>query len=101
MLKKRYSKDNSNCTVMFTIRPEQAGGAVKAMVLGDFNDWDQTEGIMKKTPDGGFELSIKLAAKREYQFRYLFDDTRWDNDWDADKYCLSPFIDAENGVVIV
>lgn len=101
MLKKRYSKDRKSCAVTFTVRAEQAAGAAKAVLLGDFNNWDKTAGLMKKTPEGGFETSLKLETGREYHFRYLFDDNRWDNDWNADKYCPNPYGGEDNGVIIV
>jgi len=56
---------------------------------------------MKRTQEGAFEASVKLDAGKEFHFRYLLDGERWDNDWHADKYSQSPFLDAENGVVIV
>lgn len=55
---------------------------------------------MKLTKDGGFEASVRLDTGREYHYRYLFDGSRWENDWHADKYAQSPFRDAENSVVI-
>jgi hypothetical protein len=46
-------------------------------------------------------MQIDLQAGREYQFRYLIDDTRWENDPKADRYAKSPFGDSDNSVVIV
>ncbi|PKL24707.1 MAG: glycoside hydrolase [Spirochaetae bacterium HGW-Spirochaetae-3] len=101
MLKKRYARDGSTCTVSFIIQPEQATGVVTASVSGDFNNWSRTATPMKRTPEGGFEARVKLDAGKEFHFRYLLDDSRWDNDWHADKYAQSLFRDAENSVVIV
>lgn len=101
MLKKRYNKAKTSCTVTFVVDAEQARGATGVYVVGDFNNWSRSATPMKRTDDGGFEAGVKLDAGREFHFRYLFDDERWDNDWHADKYVQSPFRDAENSVVIV
>ncbi len=100
MIKKRYARDGASCTVTFVVLAEQAADAKKAFVVGDFNNWSRTASPMRRSPEGGFEATVRLDAGKEYHFRYLFDDARWDNDWHADKYVQSPFRDAENGVVI-
>ncbi len=101
MIKKRYSRDGTKCTVTFVIQPEQAEGVLSACVSGDFNNWSRTDTPMKKTASGGFEASVKLDAGKEFQFRYFLDESRWDNDWHADKYVPAAYGDAENSVVIV
>lgn len=101
MIRKRYARDGSTCTVTFVIQAEQAEGVDAACVSGDFNNWSRTATPMKRAQDGSFEASVKLDAGKEFHFRYLLDGERWDNDWHADKYAQSPFRDAENGVVIV
>lgn len=101
MIKKRYAKDGASCTVTFIIQPEQAEGITTAFVAGDFNNWSRNATPMKKSATGSFEASVKLDTGREFHFRYLLDDVKWDNDWHADKYVQSPFRDADNSVVIV
>lgn len=101
MIKKRYSKDGTSCTVTFVIQAEQAEGVKSAAVAGDFNNWSRNGTPMKRNADGSFEASVKLDSGREFHFRYLLDDLRWDNDWHADKYVQSPYRDAENSVIIV
>lgn len=100
MIKKRYSRDGTSCTVTFIIEAEQASGVQQAALSGDFNNWSRDATPMKAKKDGGFEASVKLDTGREYHFRYLFDGSKWENDWHADKYAQSPFRDAENSVVI-
>jgi hypothetical protein len=34
----------------------------------------------------------------EYQFRYLHDASRWENDWEADGYATNG-VDGENSIV--
>jgi len=101
MIKKRYAKDGTTCTVTFIIQAEQAQDVASAFVAGDFNNWSRTATPMKKTAEGTFEASVKLDTGKEFHFRYLLGDDYWDNDWHADKYVQSSFRDAENSVVIV
>ena len=56
---------------------------------------------MRKQKDGSFAVTLTLETGREYQFRYLLDGKRWENDWDADKYVPAPFSNTDNSVVIV
>jgi hypothetical protein len=55
---------------------------------------------MKKKKDGGFWLTVSLEAGRPYRFRYLLDEDRWENDWEADRYVPNEFC-AEDSVVQV
>lgn len=101
MLVKSYSDSKAECFVSFVIKADEAGGAAAANLVGDFNNWDRSSLPMAKRRGGGFELAVKLAAGREYQFRYLLDGERWENDWNADKYLPGPYAGQDNGVVIV
>lgn len=101
MIKKRYAKDGTTCTVTFIIQAEQAEDVESAFVAGDFNNWSRTATPMKKTAAGTFEANVKLDVGKEFHFRYFLGDDHWDNDWHADKYVQSVFRDAENSVVIV
>ena len=101
MIRKKYDKSGTNCTVTFVISPEQAAGATCAHVVGDFTNLDRNAMPMKLSKDNGFQLSIQLDAGREFLFRYLFDNVRWDNDWNADKYVASPYQDSENSLLSV
>ena len=85
-----FSKDKTKCTVTFTVEPEAAQGAQTVNVAGDFNSWSSTDTPLKKGKDGSFSVKIELEANREYQFRYLLDGCRWENDWTADKYIPAP-----------
>ena len=98
-LKKTYSADGKKCTVVFNVNANAAAGAEKIYLVGDFNSWDETSIPMKKGPDGSFSVKLELDVNREYQFRYLLDNTRWENDWNADKYVPAPYSNADNSVV--
>lgn len=99
-LKKSYSKDKKTCKVTFTVSPEAAQGAKTITIAGDFNSWSSTETALKKGKDGSFSVAINLEPGKEYQFRYLLDGSRWENDWAADKYIPAPFSSTDNSVVI-
>ncbi|MDE7391439.1 MAG: isoamylase early set domain-containing protein [Treponemataceae bacterium] len=97
-LKKTFSADGKKCTVVFTVKKEAAQGAKSISIAGDFNSWSSTETPLKKAKDGSFSVELELATGKEYQFRYLLDGSRWDNDWEADKYIPAPFSSTDNSV---
>lgn len=101
-LKKSYpKKDQKNCTVTFEVSAEAAAGAENIWIVGDFNSWSSTDTPMKKKKDGSFSAKIVLETGKEYQFRYLIDGKKWENDWAADKYVPAPYSCTDNSVVIV
>lgn len=99
-LKKTFSKDKKKCTVTFTVSAEAAQGAKSINIAGDFNSWSSTDTPLKQAADGSFSVKIELDAGKEYQFRYLLDGSRWENDWKADKYIPAPYSNADNSVVV-
>lgn len=99
-LKKTFSKDKKKCKVTFIVASEAAQGAKKINLVGDFNSWSSTADSMKALKDGSFSITKELEAGREYQFRYLLDGYKWENDWKADKYTPAPYSNADNSVVI-
>lgn len=98
-IKKRYLKTRKVCKVTFRLPRAVAGDADHVSVVGDFNDWNATATPMKKCRNQDYTVTLELEPGREYQFRYLIDGSKWENDWHADKYVKSPFGDAENSVV--
>ena len=100
-LYKKYLKSQKECNVKFELSAEAADGAMEVWLAGDFNSWSSVDTPMKKQKDGSFTVTIKLETGREYQFRYLLDGKRWENDWAADKYMPAPFSNTDNSVVIV
>ena len=99
-LKKTFSKDKTKCNVTFSVSPEAAKGVKSIYIVGDFNSWSSTATPLKQGKDGSFSVKIELESNREYQFRYLFDNCKWENDWNADKYVPAPYSDADNSVVV-
>ena len=99
-LKKTFSKDGKKCTVTFIVSAEAANSAETITLACDFNSWSSTETPLKKDKDGSFSVKLTLDANKEYQFRYLVDGHRWENDWNADKYIPAPYSNADNSVVV-
>ena len=99
-LNKTFSKDKKKCTVTFTVSAEAAQGAKKINIAGDFNSWSSTDTPLKQGKDGSFSVKLELDADKEYQFRYLLDGYKWENDWKADKYIPAPYSNADNSVVV-
>jgi 1,4-alpha-glucan branching enzyme len=95
MLKKKFLKSRPVCKVTFYL-PDAIEGE-EAYLVGDFNDWSETETPMERLKDGRFKVTLDLESGAEYQFRYLVDGD-WHNDWEADGYAPNPF-SGDNSVV--
>lgn len=98
MIKKDYSKDGKTCKVTF-ILPSDID-AQSACVCGDFNNWDLESSSLQKDKDGNLSVTVKLEAGKEYKFRYCVDNSRWENDPDADSQIPNPF-GSEDSVIKV
>ena len=100
-LYKAYPKKGITCKVTFEL-PEDATTGVKQIALvGDFNNWNKTANLLSLNKDGRYSITLVLEQGHEYQFRYLMDESRLENDWAADKYLPSSYGNADNSVVIV
>ncbi|UCD86212.1 MAG: isoamylase early set domain-containing protein [Desulfobacterales bacterium] len=100
-IKKAYLTSRSGCRVTFSLPRIAAPDAETVSVVGEFNGWDIHATPMKKLKNGDFTITVDLQPGREYQFRYLIDDSVWENDWNADRYVRSPYEDSDNSVVLV
>jgi 1,4-alpha-glucan branching enzyme len=100
-LTKTFVKSKSLYKVTFTVPAEAAADSKKVALVGEFNDWNPEQAIaLKKQKDGSFKASLELAAG-EYQFRYILDGEKWENDWEADKYVPAGVEATENSVVVL
>ncbi len=99
-LKKQYLKKNASCKVTFRLPREAAPAAEMVTVVGEFNNWDRTVTQMQKLKSGDFKTTLNLPCSREYRFRYLIDQDKWENDWAADKYLPNEYGDDDSVVVI-
>ena len=101
MIKKQFLKSKPVCKTTFIVSKDIANGAKSALLVGEFTGWKVEEAIkMKKLKSGVFKTTIDLEAGKEYEFRYLLDNERWENDDEADSYVPSPF-GVKNSVVSV
>lgn len=93
MLSKRFFKKDSECEVTFRLKPESA---TEVVVLTDANGWSPIP--MQQLKSGEFKTRVKLPAGRQFQFRYLIDGRRWENDDAADAYVPNEH-GSENSIV--
>ncbi|TRX60205.1 glycoside hydrolase [Fulvivirga sp. M361] len=100
-IKKQYLKSRDICKVTLTLPKEQAKTAKKVMLVGDFNGWDVEATPMQKLKNGSFKTNLSLTKGNEYQFRYLLDSNRWENELEADKYVSNGYSGDNNSVVII
>jgi 1,4-alpha-glucan branching enzyme len=90
-VKKQYLKSSGACKVTFNLPKAAAPEAKVVTLVGDFNNWNETEAQMKKLKNGDFKITLELSSEKEYKYRYLIDSSRWENDWQADSYVPNPF----------
>jgi len=100
-IRKEYLNNGDVCAVTFTLPKVAAPDAKSVCIVGDFNDWNIRANPMEKVKYGDYVVTLELKSNREYQFRYLIDESRWENDWNADKYVKNPYGDSDNSVVSV
>ena len=100
-IKKEFLKGKNVCRVTFRLPKVVAPDAKSVCIVGDFNNWDAYTNPMEKLKGGDYTIKLNLEPGKEYQFRYLIDESEWENDWNADKYVKSPYGRFENSVVIV
>ena len=99
-IKKQFLKSKPVCKVTFSLTQEEAFEAGKVQLLGDFNGWNVEEAIdLKKFKNGTFKATLDLETAKSYQFKYLIDGTKWENDQAADSYVNNGIGAEENFVV--
>lgn len=99
-LKKEFLIGTSLCRVTFCISKKACLNTHNINITGDFNSWSSTETPLTKQKDGSFSVTLDLPINKEFQYRYLYDGERWENDWDADKYKPALYSNIDNSVVI-
>ncbi len=86
--------------LIVTFQFPAADWAQEVHLVGDFNEWNKQRSPMCKDPAHPlWSLQLELDKGREYQFRYLVNQTSWHNDWHADKY--APNIHGSDNSVVV
>ena len=93
-------KQSANKSVRVTFELPGEIAAEKVAVCGDFNDWSTADLLMRKTNNGKWRAITSLPGGRRYRYRYLIDDERWENDWQADEYEPNPY-GSDDSIVFV
>jgi 1,4-alpha-glucan branching enzyme len=94
MVKQQRARRKGCVKVTFLLRPAEAA---TVHVMGDFNDWHPVH-AMRRTDDGAWQLTLQLERGREYQFKYLLDETVWINDPEVEKSAANSY-GGENSVI--
>lgn len=100
MLKKQYLKKKPTCKVTFSLPIEAAPDAKEIRLLGDFNGWSWQEGTPMKRGKEEYTAVLELPTGRRYEYRYLIDNEKWENDWKADDYTPT-HLGVYNSIVMV
>jgi len=85
-LTKKFLKSKNVCKCTFRLPREAAPESNSVCLVGDFNAWDTQATPMTKLKNGEFKVEVSLETGRDYEFRYLIDNQKWENDWAADSY---------------
>lgn len=90
--KKAPTKTAATATtkVTFVLPKEAVENAETVAVLGDFNNW-QAGVVLTKQKDGSFKTAVELEKGRSYEYRFLINGEKWENDWSAEAYAPTPF----------
>lgn len=99
MIKKQFLKSKPVCKVTFSLPVEAVAAAEQVQLVGDFSQWTEEPIEMKKQKDGSFKTTVNLEAGKDYEFRYIIDGSKWENDWEADGYVASKLSFEDNSVV--
>jgi 1,4-alpha-glucan branching enzyme len=98
-IEREYSKDMKSCLIKFHVPKEIASGANSIAVAGTFNDWNQHSHQLEKQKNGDFRLDVVLEPDKYYEFRFIIDETRWENAHNADRYFWSDYSNCDNSVI--
>jgi 1,4-alpha-glucan branching enzyme len=94
MLTKKFFKTKDETEVTFEFNRNDVE---RAELVGDFNDWKAIEmKFNKKTQT--FKTKVRLPKGGVFHYRYLLNNTEWENDYSADQYLPNEF-GSENSVV--
>ena len=87
MLTKKFFKTKQEAEVTFELMVKQAS---KVQLVAEFNDWQPVDmRFIKK--DKTYRAKVRLPKGQKFHFRYLIDDTIWENDHQADAYIANSF----------
>ncbi|MEO7314324.1 MAG: isoamylase early set domain-containing protein [Ginsengibacter sp.] len=88
--------------ITFTLPAEALEGASEAFLLGDFNNWNPETAVkLEKQKDGSYKTVAKLEEGKTYHYRFLLNDGRWVNDYNAQSYTGVNGLHVDNCVITV
>ena len=86
----------------FILSADIVANATDGLLLGDFNAWQEADGIpLKKKKDGSFKTTVELETGKTYEYRYLLNDGRWVNDERSSQNAYAQDYQVENCVIHV
>lgn len=95
MLTKKFFKTNDEAEVTFDFSREDVNSVV---LVADFNNWQPIEMKFNKK-DKIFRTKVRLPKNGLFHFRYLINESEWENDYQADQY-LPNVYGTENSIVV-
>ncbi len=97
-LSKKPLKSRPVCKVTFSLPSDMVNGAQSIALAGEFNGWSLDTHPLKRKRDGTYAITVDLEPDHRYQFRYVIDGERWENDDSADAYVPNE-LGTENSVI--
>ncbi len=67
-----------------------AADATAVAVVGEFNDWNVEKHPLRQREDGSWHITLNLAPGK-YQYKFVIDGTRWEDDADNPNRMLNEF----------
>nr|WP_320020603.1 isoamylase early set domain-containing protein [uncultured Draconibacterium sp.] len=99
-IKKQYLKSKPECKVSFRVTKTDAPNADTVKILGEFNGWNKDVEPMKKLKSGDFTQTLNLETGKAYQFKYLIDNSVWENESEADSSVPNGIVEGEFNSVL-
>lgn len=96
-IKKQFIKTKPVCKVTFSVVAKEAS---QASVVGDFNNWNVSKGILSKLKNGTFKGVFDINKDASYEFKYVIDG-EFVNEPEADSFRWNEFAGNENGILVV
>lgn len=94
-ISKKFLKTKPVCKVTFAI---SAPEAEKAVLVGDFNEWDITATPLKKLKNGTFKVVVDLDTEKSYEYKYILDG-EYVNDDEPEALVFNNYANAKNSLV--
>ena len=95
---KQFIKTKPVCKVTFSVEAKESNSVA---VVGDFNNWNASEGELSKLKNGTFKGVFEFPKDNSFEFKYLIDGFAYANEPEADSYRYNEFAGAENSVLEV